>query len=147
VLTTLGLLGVVLIIVLPIVAGGGSSTPGSAPAASTSAHPKAGQPAKPQQATKALLSRSGKGNWNSPPFHVTGSPIKVTFRFSGNSSLGSGDNFIMDVISPANFDDLSIANTIGVHGGKTTTVYPSSAGQYHVEIQATGDWAIKLTQR
>lgn len=68
---------------------------------------------------------SGSGQWNSPEFTLAcGTPaVEVTYSFSGNSSLGSGDNFIAELESPDG-DSRSMVNTIAASGGTATTVYP-----------------------
>jgi len=112
-------------------------------------------PAKPTPAPAApasgvLLSQSGTGSWNSEPFTVNGDApqLKVTYWYTGNATMGSGDNFIADITSSD--DMLSIANDIATSGGKTTTVYPdvSYGGShvYHLEVEATGSWHFTVTQ-
>lgn len=88
---------------------------------------------------------SGSGSWNSPQFTVAGFPLTVTYSYSGNGSDGTADNFAADV-TDGNLDDLSIANDIAYSGGKTTTLYPSGAGTYHLEVTATGDWSFTISQ-
>ncbi len=86
---------------------------------------------------------SGTGDWNSPQFTVSGSPLTVTFTYSNNQD----SNFIADLKSGS--DDQSIANEIGTSASKTTTIYPdTSSGDntYHLEILATGSWTIVIKQ-
>jgi hypothetical protein len=98
---------------------------------------------------QVLLKRSGSGNWNSPPFQVSpDSPqLQVTYRYSGNYSSGSADNFSL-VIKSADDDNL-VDNTISGSGGTTTDVYPdTSSGDttYHLEMGASGSWSVTITE-
>ena len=89
---------------------------------------------------------SGTGNWNSDQFALSGNPVTVKFSYWNNTSGYGGDNFIADITN-SDLDDLSIANEIATAGGKTTTLYPSSDGLYHLEVQATGSWTVTITQQ
>jgi hypothetical protein len=96
--------------------------------------------------TPVTLTYSGTGDWNSPPFHMTGSSITVTYSYSGNVMAGETipENIEADVVSSD--DDQSIINAAGISGGTTTTLYPTDSvgSAYHLTIMATGSWSFKL---
>lgn len=96
-------------------------------------------------APQAVAHYSGTGNWNSSEFSLNGNPVTVRFSYWNNTSGYGGDNFIADITNTG-YDDLAIANEIAVSGGKTTTLYPSGSGLYHLEVQATGPWTVTITQ-
>ncbi len=114
-------------------------------APSAAAKPKTSAP----PAVHVLVDTSGTGNYNSPPFTVTGSNpvLVVTYSYSGNTLGGQADNAMIDVESSS--DDQSVINAIAASGSGTTRVYPEIDGGsdiYHVAIQVDGPWAIKITQ-
>jgi hypothetical protein len=147
----------VVFFLLGIAAGSaGSGTPSSAPSPASTAsvtppatrattaapHPKS----TPSSVT--LLHVSGSGNYNSAPFTVGGDDpqLVVTYTFSGNADESGPDNFIADVISSG--DDQNIVNTIAASGGTTTRVYPEPDGDtsYHLSVQASGSWSFTITE-
>ena len=96
----------------------------------------------PPPAPAVVFNQSGTGDWNSPPFAVTGSVLTVVFTYSSNQD----SNFAANLTSDQG-DYLSIANEIGSSGGKTTTLYPSGqGGNYHLEVMAQDDWTFKISQ-
>jgi hypothetical protein len=114
-------------------AGSAASNPGSSSQA----------PAPAKAASTVLLDRSGYADETSAPFHVTaGSTLKITYSFWGNED----SNFIADLEGSDYSNMMSIANTIGTSGGKTTYAYPDSDGQVHLSLTATGHWHVKVEQ-
>jgi hypothetical protein len=96
-----------------------------------------------------LLKQSGSGNWNSPAFQVgTTSPeLQVIYSFSGNDLGGQASNFIADVESSD--DDQNVANTIASSGGNTTDIYPNTSSgdtTYHLSVEADGSWSFTITE-
>jgi len=132
------LVGHYLVFTFDLPASGDAGAAASNPASSSSQAPA---PAKP--ASTVLLDRSGNADETSAPFHVTaGSTLKITYSFWGNED----SNFIADLEGSDYSNMMSIANTIGTSGGKTTYAYPDSDGQVHLSLTATGHWHVKVEQ-
>ena len=101
-----------------------------------------------------LLSETfnGSGQWNSSEFTLScDTPaVLVRYQFTGNTdTLGTADNFIANLRSPAG-DDESIANAIAGSGGSSTTVYPDArltgSRQYYLSVIATGSWSFAISE-
>lgn len=160
---TLGGIGAVLALGLGIAIGASTSTTtiktvagptvtqtatvaGPTPTVTQTAHVKVTQTVNVPPPALTVATYHGQGSWNSPQFSLSGAPVTVKFSYWNNSSGFGGDNFIAD-ITDGNVDDLSFANEIATSGGKTTTLYPSGSGLYHLEVQATGPWSVTITQQ
>ena len=103
---------------------------------------KAPAPAAP----KVLLSLSGSGIANSPPFLVTAGTLTVHYSYSC-ASFGSSGNFIADLQSgnqaSLGSDDQPVANVLGSGGSATTTIYPQDPGSdYHLAVNSECDWNV-----
>lgn len=103
----------------------------------------------PKMVTKVF---SGRGDWTSAPIHFgctggTGLPLTATYRFSGNETTGSADNFEAEVDDSQGAQVGMIENTIAVSGAKTTSLYPgeSNVPPFHLSVTAAGDWTITLS--
>lgn len=137
-----------------VIAGCSSTTPvahAASPAAATTApattapSAKASAPAAP----KVLLSLSGSGIENSPPFLVTESQLTVRYTYDCSGQGGDG-NFIADLLSgnqsSLGSDDQSIANALGIGGSVTTTIYPTNAGSdYHLAVNSECNWTVVVS--
>jgi hypothetical protein len=113
--------------------------------ATTAPSAKASAPAAP----KVLLSLSGSGIENSPPFLVTESQLTVHYTYDCSGQGGDG-NFIADLLngnqSSPGSDDQSIANALGVGGSATTTIYPTNAGSdYHLAVNSECNWTVVVS--
>jgi hypothetical protein len=134
-----------------------AAKPATPPATPSSSSPAAQAPAPSSPpaapASTVLFDHWGSGGggttWDSQPFAVSGTTLKVTYSYSGNvdSILGRPDNFALTV-ADSGYDSHLIANTVASSGGDTTTVYldGSGTGSYHVEVQASGSWHVKVEQ-
>ena len=140
---------------------GGAAAAGSHshPAATSAAATAAERAAVPAPATKApatkapapaapkvLLSLSGSGIANSPPFLVTAETLTVHDSYSC-ASFGSSGNFIADMQSgnqaSLGSDDQPVANALGSGGSATTTIYPQNPGNdYHLAVNSECDWNV-----
>lgn len=137
---------------------GCSSTPAaraarSSPAAAVSPAAAATAPATTAPpvpaAPKILLSLSGSGIENSPPFLVSQSQLTVYYTYDCSGQGGSG-NFIADLLSgnqsSLGSDDQSIANALGAGGSATTTIYPTNAGSdYHLAVNSECNWTVVVS--
>ena len=100
-------------------------------------------------APRVLLSLSGSGIENSPPFLVTESQLTVHYTYDCSGQGGDG-NFIADLLSgnQSSFgsDDQSIANALGVGGSATTTIYPTNTGSdYHLAVNSECNWGVVVS--
>ncbi len=96
-----------------------------------------------------LIRFIGSGIRNSAPFNVGSGPLTVTYSFNC-SDFGQSGNFQADLLygnqSRLNSDDQVIANDLALHGGQTTTIYPSDAGKdYYLSVNSECTWKIKVT--
>jgi hypothetical protein len=123
------------------------SSPAAAATAPTTTAPPAKAPAP--AAPKVLMSLSGSGIENSPPFLVTQSQLTVHYTYDCSAFGGSG-NFIADLLSgnqsSLGSDDQSIANALGAGGSVTTTIYPTNAGSdYHLAVNSECNWSVVVS--
>jgi hypothetical protein len=113
--------------------------------ATTAPSAKAQTPAAP----KILLSLSGSGIENSPPFLVTESQLTVHYTYDCSGQGGDG-NFIADLLSgnqsSLGSDDQQIANALSAGGSATTTIYPTNTGSdYHLAVNSECNWAVVVS--
>jgi hypothetical protein len=86
------------------------------------------------------------GMGSSPEFTIRpgNTALRVTYRYSGNSTGFGGDNYAVDLVSGT--DDISLANDIAVSGGHSTRVYPDlsfgGSRHYHAEVQMADSGAV-----
>lgn len=111
----------------------------TAPAAKTQVPP----------APKILLSLSGNGIENSPPFLVSQSQLTVHYTYDCSGFGGSG-NFAADLLSgnqsSLGSDDQPIANALGAGGSATTTIYPTNTGSdYHLAVDSECNWTVVIS--
>jgi hypothetical protein len=136
-------------------AAGSHSHPIATSAAATAGDPAAvAAPATKASSTKApvpappkvLLSLSGSGIANSPPFLVAAGTLTVHYGYSC-ASFGTSGNFVADLQSgnqgSLSSDDQPVANALGSGGSATTTIYPQNPGSdYHLAVNSECDWNV-----
>lgn len=158
---------VVFVVIAAVVGGNGSGPKGSGgqaqkpqPGGQGKDAPKQNTPAKkpapkkketkPEKKPQELIAFSGSDIRNSAPFNVGGGPVKVDYSYDC-SSFGQKGNFIASMVSgnPSSLDSdyQQIANKLGNGGTDSTILYPASPGKpYHIEVNSTCSWSIKVTQ-
>ncbi len=102
--------------------------------------------APPPPAGTEIGSWSGTGNQVTPAFNAPSSgDYIVAWTFSGNDADGApgGDNFIISDTDTAAIA-LSLPNVIATYGSGSTEVTGAS-GVESFNVQATGNWTIKVT--
>lgn len=124
-----------------------AASPAAAATAPATTAPSGKVPAP--AAPRVLLSLSGSGIENSPPFLVTESQLTVHYTYDCSGQGGDG-NFIADLLngnqSSLGSDDQSIANALGVGGSATTTIYPTNTGSdYHLAVNSECNWAVVVS--
>ena len=129
-----------------------AASPAAAATAPATTAPSGKVPAP--AAPRVLLSLSGSGIENSPPFLVTDETAHGALHLRLLRPGGDG-NFIADLLNgnqaSLGSDDQSIANALGIGGSATTTIYPTNTGSdYHLAVNsdATGRHGLErpLTQ-
>ncbi len=99
-------------------------------------------------AHRVLMTMSGQGIQNSPPFLVAASPVTATYTYDC-SGFGFSGNFIADMVSgdlaSLGSDYQPIANALGMGGTVTTTLYPVNTGSsYHVSVNSECSWTVTV---
>jgi hypothetical protein len=123
-----------------------AATPAAVSAPTTKAPAPAAPKAPAPAAPKVLLSLSGSGIANSPPFLVTAGILTVHYSYSC-ASFGSSGNFIADMQSgnqaSLGSDDQPVANVLSSGGSASTTIYPQNPGSdYHLAVNSECDWNV-----
>lgn len=128
-----------------------AAKPAASPAAAATAPATTAPPSKAPApaAPKVLMSLSGSGIENSPPFLVTQSQLTVHYTYDC-SAFGGPGNFIADLLSgnqaSLGSDDQPIANALGAGGSATTTIYPTNAGSdYHLAVNSECNWSVVVS--
>lgn len=134
------------------------SPPQTLPLPSYAGPSESGDAGPPPAAQHASLTLTGSGSYATAPLHpgcaLDGNPITVKYKFSGNTTPGSGADLFSAELEDgtgAQVADANIVNEIAASGSGIANLYPDPAAQpppYHLNVTDADQgahWSFTLT--